>query len=150
MTLPTPTPGPWKASRARKSSNFGGWVAFVQYVTGSAATGAVTIAKVTGGPTDDRHVAEVNARFIAATHDLDAAAGLAITALAFAQETYQRDGYTSAFAQTTAAKEALIAAQNKARGPEPKMRDVTPVKGRDTQGYDTVFDATRRSLGKEG
>ncbi len=69
---------------------------------------------------------EANANLIAAAPDLDAAASLAITALAFAQERYARDGDELAFAQTTQAKDALVAAQNKARGREPKMRDVTP------------------------
>lgn len=67
---------------------------------------------------------QANARLIAAAPDLDAAAGFAITALAFAQETYDH------YAQTTAAKKALIAAQNKARGHEPAMRDVTPKRGK--------------------
>jgi hypothetical protein len=68
-----------------------------------------------------------NARLIAAAPDYDAAAGLAITALAFAAETYQRAGDAVALAQTMQAKEALIAAQNKARGRnQTTMRNVTP------------------------
>lgn len=49
------------------------------------------------------------------------------TALAFAAETYQRMGDELGYAQTVHAKEALIAAQNKARGKEIEMRDVTPL-----------------------
>lgn len=71
-------------------------------------------------------LSEADAHLYAAAPDLNAAAALAITALAFAQETYQRAGDAVALAQTTAAKNALIAAQDKARGREPQMRDVTP------------------------
>lgn len=68
-----------------------------------------------------------NARLIAAAPDYDIAAGLAITALAFEQERAQRAGDELAFRQITTAKNALIAAQNKARGrDQPPMRDVTP------------------------
>lgn len=70
--------------------------------------------------------AEKHARLIAAAPELDAAAGPAITALAFAQEDAQRRGDAVAFAQYTAAKDALIAAQNRVRGRGPKMTDITP------------------------
>jgi type IV secretory pathway VirB10-like protein len=53
------TPTPWRASKARKSSNFGAYVAFVQTVDPASV-----LAKVSGGPTDDREVAEANAAFI--------------------------------------------------------------------------------------
>jgi hypothetical protein len=53
------TPTPWRASRARKSSNFGAYVAFVQ-----TSDPPSVLAKVSGGPTDDREVAEANAAFI--------------------------------------------------------------------------------------
>jgi hypothetical protein len=72
-----------------------------------------------------------NARLISAAPDLDAAAGLAITALAFAAETDQRAGDELGLAQTLAAKNALIAAQDKVRGRLPEMRDVTPRKSSD-------------------
>lgn len=58
-----PTPEPWKASAARKSSNFGNHVAHVH-------AGTTTIAKVMGGAQDDRDVAEANARLIAAAPEL--------------------------------------------------------------------------------
>lgn len=66
------------------------------------------------------------ARLMVSARELDAAAGIAITALAFAQEDAQRRGDAVAYAQNTAAKEALIAAQNKARGRGLEMTDVTP------------------------
>jgi hypothetical protein len=53
------TPTPWRASKARKSSNFCAYVAFVQTVDPASV-----LAKVSGGPTDDREVAEANAAFI--------------------------------------------------------------------------------------
>jgi hypothetical protein len=70
--------------------------------------------------------AEANARLIAAAPELDAAAGLAITALSFEQEKAQREGDTFALAQITHAKNALIAAQDKARGRDRPMLDITP------------------------
>src|SRR5690242_18202712 len=69
---------------------------------------------------------ETRARLIAAAPDYDDVAGPAITALAFAQEDAQRRGDAIAFAQYTAAKDGLIAAQSKARGREPEMLDITP------------------------
>jgi hypothetical protein len=52
-------PSEWTASRPRKSSNFGGWVSLVQCAP-------TTIAKVSGGATDDRDVAAANADLIVA------------------------------------------------------------------------------------
>ncbi len=71
-------------------------------------------------------VAEFNA--MKRSHaDLYDAAGAAITALAFAAETYWHIGDAVAFAQTMAAKNALIAAQDMSRGRDiPVMKDVTP------------------------
>jgi len=53
------TPTPWIASAARKSSNFGNYIAFVQ-----TADPVSVIAKVSGGVTDARETAEANAAFI--------------------------------------------------------------------------------------
>lgn len=69
------TKGPCKASRARKSSNFGNWTAFVQCETG-------TIAKVMGGPVDDRTVAETNAALIAEAFNVATETGLSPRQLA--------------------------------------------------------------------
>lgn len=73
------TKGPCKASRARKSSNFGNWTAFVQCETG-------TIAKVMGGPTDNRIVAEANAALIAEAFNVATETGLSPSQLAEQRE----------------------------------------------------------------
>lgn len=67
MSKIEPTPGPWTMRPARKASNFGGYVAFVQNAPN-------TIAKVFGPPTDDSKIADANARLIAAVPDHHAAA----------------------------------------------------------------------------
>jgi hypothetical protein len=68
------TKGPWKASDARKQSNFGGYTAHVAaYVPDPCQPGkecVATIAKVLGGPEDEKKVAETNAALIAAAPDL--------------------------------------------------------------------------------
>lgn len=95
------TPGPWFTN----TDNPDGVVYRVQK-TGPNTAKYVTVA---------RDCSADDARLIAAAPELDVAAGLAITALAFAAESYQRAGDELAFAQTMSAKNALIAAQKKAR-----------------------------------
>lgn len=119
------TPGPWRIGTVRRDGDIS---------INSTSKAAVNLGEMTvalayelwdrdGG----RAVSMANARLIAAAPDYDAAAGLAITALAFEQERAHRAGDELAYRQITTAKNALIAAQNKARGRgQPAMRDVTP------------------------
>jgi hypothetical protein len=61
------TPGPWKFHRSVRASNFGG------YRAGVFGPEAALVAYAHGGNSDDRDVAEANARLIAAAPDLLAA-----------------------------------------------------------------------------
>ena len=113
------TPGPW---RLQFLGNYDADLihkgTFAGINAGSGAPGKLDA--------DEFATWEADCRLIAAAPDYDAAAGLAITALAFEQERAQRAGDELAYRQITTAKNALIAAQNKARGEQPEMRDVTP------------------------
>lgn len=129
-----PTPGPWSCvGKIQQVEHCGDlWCGSINPSSASETKYRGAIAHIQsadhiGGISAIEALA--NARLLAAAWDLDAAAGPAITALSFAVETYQRAGDAIALAQTLAAKEALIAAQNKARGREPQMRDVTPRAG---------------------
>jgi hypothetical protein len=122
------TPGPWACSgKVERVDGTELWCGSINPVSTPKFRGPIAniqSADHIGGISCDE--AQANAHLLAAAWSLDAAAALAITALAFAAETYQRAGDAVALAQTLGAKEALIAAQNKARGREPEMRDVTP------------------------
>jgi hypothetical protein len=123
-----PTPGPWSCSgKIDQVDGYDLWCGSIAPVSAPKYRGEIArvqSADHIGGISAIEALA--NARLLAAAPEFDAAAGLAITALSFAVETYQRANDAVALAQTLAAKEALIAAQNKARGREPQMRDVTP------------------------
>jgi hypothetical protein len=69
MSQPIHTPGSYKAGKARKSSNFGNYTAFVRAGINSGEgidSKDCTLAKVFGGVVDNKEEAEENARFIAA------------------------------------------------------------------------------------
>jgi len=113
------TPGPWAIEQP--------WSGFSSIKGGD---GKLVFGIAAGAPDEKRpdSECEANARLIAAAPDLDAAAGLAITALAFEQEKAIEREDPIAYAQITGAKNALIAAQDKVRGRNtlPEMLDITP------------------------
>lgn len=114
MAIKLPTFGPWTKRRQKRTllvcDEHGNQIAAIRPVKRYGISG------------DD----DANANLIMAAPDLDFAAGLAITALGFEQERAARENDGVALAQITTAKNALIAAQNKARGRERQMLDVTP------------------------
>lgn len=118
------TKGPWAAQLHHPVRMGGRTYAMITSMTAPAIVPVGSV--VLGVEGCSQQEGRANAHLIAAAPELDAAAGMAITALSFAAERYQQDGDAIAFAQTIAAKEALIAAQNKALGVRPQMRDVTP------------------------
>jgi hypothetical protein len=59
------TKGPMKASDPRKSSNFGGYVSHI-----TAQGVPATLAKVSGGPYDDKDVCRANSHLFAAATEL--------------------------------------------------------------------------------
>lgn len=67
MKQPGFTLGPWEASRAYKSSNFGDYAA---RIIARDERGRATIAKVYGGNFDDKEHAEINAHLMAAAPDM--------------------------------------------------------------------------------
>ena len=121
------TPGPWHVHVEVEQHGLYRGSRSV-YVCSSAGWPEGQLARVS--VQDDLEEREANAHLIAAATDLDAAAGIAITALSFEQENAISRQDPIAFAQITSAKNALIAAQNKARGREaiPEMLDITPAR----------------------
>lgn len=115
---PAHTPGPWRFKTAANGD--------CGISAGGTGVFAEVFADIRHAGEDARDEATNNARLIAAAPELDAAAGPAITALSFAQERAFNERDTVAYDQITAAKDALIAAQDKARGRDSKMVDVTP------------------------
>ena len=81
----------------------------------------------TGNAPEERM--EANARLFAAAPDYAAASSLAIAALSFALEQAIRENDFVAILQYSAAKDALIAADNKRTGRgQTVMKDVTPTR----------------------
>lgn len=118
------TPGPWTV--VDYASKKKGFIAVVTAELTAHICDVFPFGGRRGGAERELQQHLANARLIAAAPDLDAAAGSAITALAFEQERAHKNGDTLAHAQITAAKEGLIAAQDKVRGRNPKIIDVTP------------------------
>jgi len=116
------TPGPWVTDAEVEHQSVLGPDGIL--VADCAIFGGPTVGKARSA-----HICASNARLIAAAPDYAEAAGLAITALSFALEHAINERDDVAAAQYSAARNALIWADNKRTGRNvPAMKDVTPAR----------------------